>query len=190
MTQKRTSFRIFGRRRKKGPLWKTFCKKSWELYEAIPSHKRSHESGRGLGTRTSKGVWKTQGGPLLVTNRDITPISMVITPFTHLWGHSFGGYVTPCITCKGPPCRERYIDTAFIYGEMILLMVQTSWEHQSEGGSISHNLAVIFCKSKVLRHSSSIHGKIHLIRTLRILRFATVWWLEKIEVSSSKWLDK
>lgn len=55
------------------------------IYEAIPSHKRSHESGRGLGTRTSKGIWKTQGGPpLLLINGVITPISMVKTPFTHL----------------------------------------------------------------------------------------------------------
>ena len=52
------------------------------IYEPIPSHKRSHESGRGLGTRTSKGIWKTPGGPLLVINGVITPISrVVITPF-------------------------------------------------------------------------------------------------------------
>lgn len=132
------------------------------IYEAIPSHKRSHESGRGLGTQTSKGIWKTQSGPpLLLINGIMTPKANKysynsIYPFMRPF---FGGYVTASITRKGPPGRERYTGTAFIYGEMVLLMVQTSWEHQSEGGSISHKLAVIFCKSKVLRHTSSIHSK-------------------------------
>ena len=41
-----------------------------------------------------------QGGPLLVTNGVISPISMVITSVTR----PFIGVISPFITGRGPPC--------------------------------------------------------------------------------------
>ena len=50
-------------------------------------------------------------GPLLSINGVVTPISIsrVLTPVTHLYSNLWGlyGVITPLITARGPPCRER-----------------------------------------------------------------------------------
>lgn len=65
-------------------------------------------------------------------------------------------------------------------------MVQRSWEHQLEGGSVSHNLnlAVPFCKSQVVRHTSSIHSEYIRFGRFIFLELLLFGGWEKEQISS------